>query len=54
MVIVYDLRSGQLFKKWKPDHSTTGVAISVEGQTVVAATENGSVYVWDLISGNQK
>ncbi|CAD5117483.1 DgyrCDS6251 [Dimorphilus gyrociliatus] len=48
-LIVYDLHSGVLFKKWKPNHSPTCVAITPE--TVISGQEDGLVLVWDLISG---
>ncbi|XP_071957763.1 NACHT and WD repeat domain-containing protein 2-like isoform X2 [Antedon mediterranea] len=53
-VIVYDLLSGQLFKKWKPSFNTTAVSISVEGGCVVNALEDGSLIVWDLSSGGSR
>lgn len=48
-LIVYDLHSGVLFKKWKPNYSSTCVAITQE--IVISGQEDGIVLVWDLISG---
>ncbi|XP_033119618.1 NACHT and WD repeat domain-containing protein 2-like isoform X2 [Anneissia japonica] len=53
-VIVYDLQSGQLFKKWKPHCNTTAVFVSVEGGCVVNALEDSSLIVWDLSSGGSR
>ncbi|XP_033625885.1 NACHT and WD repeat domain-containing protein 2-like isoform X1 [Asterias rubens] len=53
-IIVYDLQSGQQFKKWKPLANTTCVAISSEGQCVVNGCEDCSILVWDLASGSLK
>ncbi|XP_038070325.1 NACHT domain- and WD repeat-containing protein 1-like isoform X2 [Patiria miniata] len=53
-IIVYDLQSGQQFKKWKPLSNTTCVAISSEGQCVVNGCEDCSLLVWDLSSGSLK
>ncbi|XP_072168845.1 NACHT domain- and WD repeat-containing protein 1-like [Diadema setosum] len=53
-VFVYDLQSGQLFKKWKPPVNTTCVAISSEGMCVVNGCEDASILVWDLASGSMK
>ncbi|XP_064641615.1 NACHT and WD repeat domain-containing protein 2-like isoform X3 [Lineus longissimus] len=53
-IIVYDLETGQLFKKWKPAHNTTCVAISSEAHCVVTGAENGALYVWDLTGGQCK
>ncbi|PIK63053.1 putative NACHT and WD repeat domain-containing protein 1 isoform X2, partial [Apostichopus japonicus] len=53
-VIVYDLQSGQLFKKWKPPVNTTCVDISSEGMCVINGCEDAAVLVWDLVSGSLK
>ncbi|XP_023244499.1 NACHT domain- and WD repeat-containing protein 1-like [Centruroides sculpturatus] len=53
-IVVYELESGTLFKKWKPDSNTWGIAISHFGNIVVNGLENGSVLVWDLITGGKK
>lgn len=53
-IVVYELESGTLFKKWKPDSNTWGIAISHLGNIVVNGLENGSVLVWDLITGGKK
>ncbi|XP_070575384.1 NACHT domain- and WD repeat-containing protein 1-like isoform X2 [Ptychodera flava] len=53
-VIVYDLQSGQLFKKWKPVSSTCCVAVSSEGECVVNGCEDNTILVWNLTSGALK
>ncbi len=53
-MIVYDLLSGQQFKKWKPQANTTCVAISSEGLCVVNGCEDQNILVWDLSSGSLK
>ena len=51
-IVVYDLQSGSLFKKWKGTYSPTGVAMSQD--LVVTGHEDGTVCVWDLVSGSLK
>ncbi|KPM05651.1 hypothetical protein QR98_0041170 [Sarcoptes scabiei] len=54
-LIVYDLQSGTLFKKWKPDHDSVSVAISTQcGGCVINGIKNNDVLVWDLSTGNIK
>ena len=53
-IVVYDLQSGAIFKKWQADSNTTCVAISSEGNCVVSGHEGGGVLVWDLIGGSNK
>ncbi|XP_046911012.2 uncharacterized protein LOC124492220 [Dermatophagoides farinae] len=54
-LIVYDLQSGTLFKKWKPEHDSVSVAISTQcGGCVINGTKNNDVLVWDLSTGNIK
>ena len=50
-LIVYDLQSGTLFKKWRPAHNVTSVAISSKANVVVSAEEDGTIAVWDLVGG---
>lgn len=50
-IIVYDLQSGTLFKKWKPDVNTCSIAISINGSCVVSGLEDASLLVWDLGTG---
>ncbi len=52
--MVYDLESGAMFKKWKPEFNTTAVAVSSQSNLVVSAQENGQLLVWDLIGGSLK
>lgn len=54
-LIVYDLQSGTLFKKWKPECDSVSVAISTRcGGCVINGIENNDVLVWDLSTGNIK
>ncbi|XP_077982250.1 NACHT domain- and WD repeat-containing protein 1-like isoform X2 [Glandiceps talaboti] len=53
-VIVYDLQSGQLFKKWKPVSNTCCVAVSSEGECIVNGCEDNTILVWNLSSGALK
>ncbi|CAH1780311.1 unnamed protein product [Owenia fusiformis] len=50
-IVVYDLTTGQLFKKWKPECDTTCVAIHGKANFIVNAVKNGDVMVWDMVSG---
>jgi len=50
-IIVYDLQSGTLFKKWKPEVNTCSIAISSEGSCVVSGLEDTTLLVWDLVTG---
>lgn len=53
-IIVYDLQSGTLFKKWKPESSSCSIAISSQGGCVVNGLENTWVLVWDLCTGARR
>uniref|UniRef100_T1IHI5 NACHT domain-containing protein n=1 Tax=Strigamia maritima TaxID=126957 RepID=T1IHI5_STRMM len=50
-IIVYDLQSGTLFKKWKPEVNTCSIAISSEGNCVITGLEDCTLLVWDLVTG---
>lgn len=50
-IVVYDLQSGTLFKRWKPGVSSTALAISTTGVSVVAALEDATVTANDLVTG---
>ncbi|KAG1703665.1 NACHT and WD repeat domain-containing protein 2 [Nymphon striatum] len=50
-VVVYDLQSGTLFKKWKPDSNTCSIEISSNGNCVITALEDNTIVIWDLITG---
>lgn len=50
-IVVYDLQSGTLFKKWKPGYSTLAIAISAQGGCVINALEDNRILVWDLVTG---
>ncbi|XP_075151696.1 NACHT domain- and WD repeat-containing protein 1 [Haematobia irritans] len=51
-IVVYDLQSGTLFKKWKPACDTTSLAISQTNACVIAGLEDAKILVWDLVTGN--
>lgn len=53
-IVVYDLQSGTLFKKWKPSCNTVSLAISQTKTCVIAGLEDARILVWDLITGNCK
>ncbi|ODM93765.1 NACHT and WD repeat domain-containing protein 2 [Orchesella cincta] len=50
-IVVYDLQSGTLFKKWKPGYSTLAISISAQGGCVINALEDNRILVWDLVTG---
>ncbi|XP_073824687.1 uncharacterized protein [Musca autumnalis] len=51
-IVVYDLQSGTLFKKWKPSCNTTSLAISQTNACVIAGLEDAKILIWDLVTGN--
>nr|XP_022901761.1 NACHT and WD repeat domain-containing protein 2 [Onthophagus taurus] len=51
-IVVYDLQSGTLFKKWKPSANTVSLEISSPGSCVISGIEDARILVWDLITGN--
>lgn len=51
-IVVYDLQSGTLFKKWKPSCNTVSLEISSPGSCVISGLEDARILVWDLITGN--
>ncbi|CAH1102040.1 unnamed protein product [Psylliodes chrysocephalus] len=51
-IVVYDLQSGTLFKKWKPSCNTVSIEISSQGGCVISGLEDARILVWDLITGN--
>lgn len=53
-IIVYDLQSGTLFKKWKPERNSCSIAISSQGGCVVNGLDNCFVLVWDLATGARR
>lgn len=50
-IVVYDLQSGTLFKKWKPACDTVALAISQTQTCVIAGLEDSRILVWDLVTG---
>jgi len=53
-IVVYDLQSGTLFKKWKPTCNTVSLAISQVNACVIAGLEDAKILIWDLVTGNCK
>lgn len=53
-IVVYDLQSGTLFKKWKPSCNTVSIAISQTNTCVIAGLEDARILIWDLVTGNCK
>ncbi|XP_014667015.1 PREDICTED: NACHT domain- and WD repeat-containing protein 1-like [Priapulus caudatus] len=53
-VVIYDLTTGTVFKKWKPGYNTTAIAISSEADWVTTALDNGNILLWDLTTGTCK
>ena len=53
-IIVYDLQSGTLFKKWKPESNSVSIAISTQTGCVLNGVQTGDVLVWDLSTGTKK
>ncbi|KAJ2941345.1 hypothetical protein O0L34_g3545 [Tuta absoluta] len=51
-IVVYDLQSGTLFKKWKPGCDTVALAISSVDGCVVSGLSDTRILVWDLVTGN--
>ncbi|KAB0804135.1 hypothetical protein PPYR_01105 [Photinus pyralis] len=51
-IVVYDLQSGTLFKKWKPSCSTVSLEISSQVSCVISGLVDARILVWDLITGN--
>lgn len=51
-IVVYDLQSGTLFKKWKPLCDTVALEISSADGSVVSGLQDARILVWDLITGN--
>lgn len=50
-IVVYDLQSGTLFKKWKPTCNTVALSISQKNMCVIAGLEDAKILMWDLVTG---
>ncbi|XP_065205411.1 NACHT domain- and WD repeat-containing protein 1 [Planococcus citri] len=50
-IVVYDLQSGTLFKKWKPGVNCVSLDISSKDSCVLSGHQNGAISIWDLITG---
>nr|XP_053631306.1 NACHT domain- and WD repeat-containing protein 1-like [Cherax quadricarinatus] len=53
-IVVYDLQSGTLFKKWKPGVNIISIAISSAGSCVIIGLEDSKLMAYDLITGNAR
>lgn len=51
-IVVYDLTSGMLFKKWKPGLET--ISIAVRDRIVASACTDCTIFLWDLASGDKR
>ena len=51
-IVVYDLQSGTLFKKWKAGTNTIAITIACQNTCVVASLQDSRILVWDLVTGN--
>ena len=50
-IVVYDLQSGTLFKKWKPGVNSVSLDISSKDSCVISGHQNGTISVWDIVTG---
>lgn len=56
-IVIYDLNSGTLFKKWKPGLDTCAVAITLSANKsgkLINSLADSSILVWDLTTGSKK
>ncbi|CAG5116392.1 unnamed protein product [Candidula unifasciata] len=53
-VVVYDLVSGHLFKKFKMNGACTTVSLASKTMSVIVALDTGQLAVWDLVLGSHK
>jgi hypothetical protein len=53
-LIVYDLSTGQLFKKLKAKFNYICVEISEESSVIIACLENSQIIIYDLNNGSKK
>ncbi|KAF6197621.1 hypothetical protein GE061_008587 [Apolygus lucorum] len=51
-IVVYDLQSGTLFKKWKPAVNTTSIDISHTESCLVSGHVSSKILSWSLGTGN--
>ncbi|KAL8581154.1 hypothetical protein ACOMHN_033601 [Nucella lapillus] len=53
-VVVYDLMSGQLYRQFRTNSSVTALSVTSGSQRVVMTLNDGSLAVYDILSGNCK
>lgn len=56
-IVIYDLNSGTMFKKWKPGLDTCAVAISLSSNRagkVMNTLMDCTILVWDLATGSKR
>jgi len=56
-IVIYDLNSGTLFKKWKPGLDTCAVAITLSANRsgkVMNTLVDSTILVWDLSTGSKR
>lgn len=56
-IVIYDLNSGTLFKKWKPGLDSCSVAITLSANRsgkVINTIIDSSILVWDLATGSKR
>ncbi|CAF0715148.1 unnamed protein product [Brachionus calyciflorus] len=53
-LIVYDLTTGQLYKKLKAKENFVSVEISEESNVIIACLENSQIFVYNLEDGSKK
>lgn len=51
-IVVYDLQSGTLFKKWKAGANTIAISIACQNSCVVTSLQDARILVWDLVTGS--
>ena len=53
-LIVYDLSSGQLFKKLKAKVNFISVEINEELNLIIGCLENAQLIIYDLVTGSKE
>ena len=53
-MVVYDLTSGQIFRQIRLTASVTAVAVGSNENLVIMALNDGSLAIYDILSGNKR